>query len=80
MRFWTSWTSAEFLKSYLEVSKGQSFVPRDPESIQLLLDLYLMEKSLYELTYELNNRPGWARIPLHGMLEVLEAPVFSTTV
>jgi maltose alpha-D-glucosyltransferase/alpha-amylase len=34
--------------------------------------VHLIEKSLYEVGYELNNRPGWVRIPLRGLLGVLE--------
>jgi maltose alpha-D-glucosyltransferase / alpha-amylase len=79
MRFWTSWSSAAFLKSYLAVAKGQPFVPQTAENTQLLLDVYLFEKSLYELGYELNNRPDWARIPLHGMLQLLDEPSLATT-
>jgi predicted trehalose synthase len=33
---------------------------------------YLLEKALYELRYELNNRPDWARIPRHGILQLLD--------
>ena len=80
MRFWTTWTGAAFLKSYLAVADGKAFVPQQSEDVQLLLDIYLLEKSLYELGYELNNRPDWARIPLHGMLELLDEPVLATTV
>lgn len=78
MRFWTAWTSATFLKSYLAVAKGHSFVPQQPENTQTLLDVYLLEKVLYELGYELNNRPDWARIPLRGMLQLLDEPVLAT--
>ena len=35
---------------------------------QRLLNAYLLEKALYELLYELNNRPAWVRIPLAGIL------------
>ncbi len=35
-------------------------------------NMYLLEKALYELRYELNNRPDWARIPLHGILQILD--------
>jgi len=35
---------------------------------QILLDAYLLEKALYELLYELNNRPSWVRIPLDSIL------------
>jgi maltose alpha-D-glucosyltransferase/alpha-amylase len=33
-----------------------------------LLDVYLIDKALYELLYELDNRPTWMRIPLWGLL------------
>ena len=36
-----------------------------------LLDLFLIDKALYELNYELNNRPDWVRIPLRGLAELL---------
>ncbi|MGO8753464.1 MAG: maltose alpha-D-glucosyltransferase [Thermoguttaceae bacterium] len=71
MQFWTTWTSAAFLKSYLAVADAQPFVPREPESTLILLDVCLLEKALYELRYELNNRPTWASIPLHGILQLL---------
>ena len=71
MQFWTFWSSAAFLKSYLALADGQPFLPGTRDSIQLLLDVYLLEKALYELRYELNNRPDWARIPLHGIQQTL---------
>jgi maltose alpha-D-glucosyltransferase/alpha-amylase len=39
-----------------------------PQQSQALLAAYLLEKALYELLYELNNRPAWLRIPLAGIL------------
>ena len=53
-----------------------SFLPKgaDAESTtKLLLDVYLMEKALYELVYEINNRPAWVKVPLAGLLELLES-------
>ncbi len=38
-----------------------------------LLELFLLEKAMYELNYEVENRPDWVRIPLRGLLEVLDA-------
>jgi maltose alpha-D-glucosyltransferase/alpha-amylase len=32
-----------------------------------MLDFYLLDKSIYELRYELNNRPDWVDIPLEGI-------------
>ena len=37
-----------------------------------LLELFMLEKVLYELRYEVENRPEWVRIPLAGLHEVLE--------
>ena len=41
---------------------------RRPSKSQALLSAYLLEKALYELLYELNNRPAWLHIPLAGIL------------
>lgn len=69
--FWSGWTSAAFLKGYLELAIGKPFWPQDPEVVRLLFDVYVMNKALYELRYELNNRPDWVEIPLHGLVELL---------
>jgi len=69
---WTLWVSAAFLSSYLGVSAPASFLPRSREELSLLLSVYLLEKSIYELGYELNNRPDWVKLPLRGILQLLE--------
>jgi maltose alpha-D-glucosyltransferase/alpha-amylase len=70
-RFWYRWVSSAFLRAYLaEGSKG-NFLPSKPEHIDVLLNAYLLEKALYEIVYELNNRPDWVRIPLRGVLDLL---------
>jgi maltose alpha-D-glucosyltransferase / alpha-amylase len=43
-----------------------------------LLDFYLLEKTVYELSYELNNRPDWIDIPLEGLVALLNADTHST--
>ena len=40
---------------------------------QGLLGLFELEKALYELSYELGNRPNWAGIPLQGILDWIAA-------
>jgi trehalose synthase-fused probable maltokinase len=70
-RAWERWTGAAFLKGYLAVAGAAPFLPADPVQRAALLDLFLLDKALYELNYELNNRPDWARIPLRGLAEWL---------
>jgi maltose alpha-D-glucosyltransferase/alpha-amylase len=70
--FWYHWVCVTFLKSYLETTKDiPSFAKRGPE-FETLLDIFMLEKSIYELNYELNNRPEWVDIPLDGILEIME--------
>jgi maltose alpha-D-glucosyltransferase/alpha-amylase len=72
-RYWTQWVSAAFLRAYLATLGPGALLPRDPRDLRVLLDAHLLEKALYELGYELNNRPDWVGIPLSGILELMEA-------
>jgi maltose alpha-D-glucosyltransferase / alpha-amylase len=66
--------SAGFLRGYLETADGSGFVPTDREHTAILLDAFLLEKAIYELGYEMNNRPEWVDIPLTGIADVLGDP------
>ena len=44
-------------------------------SMDKLLAVFELEKAVYELRYELNNRPDWVRIPVAGILRMLEEEV-----
>ncbi len=68
---WLNWVSAIFLEKYLEKMSGTDLLPRDPVQLSILLDAYLLDKALYELSYELNNRPTWVEIPVVGILNLL---------
>ena len=70
-QYWQKWVSATFLKMYLEVAGNAIFIPKGREELALLLDVYLLDKAIYELGYELNNRPTWVRIPLDGIAQLL---------
>jgi maltose alpha-D-glucosyltransferase/alpha-amylase len=70
-RVWQLWTSASFLKGYFTTAAGAIFLPTDPVQRASLLDLFLLDKALYELHYELNSRPEWVRIPIRGILGLL---------
>ena len=71
--FWHRWVSAAFLNAYFATSAGGPHVPKDYDQARVLLDAYLLEKALYEVVYELNNRPDWLPIPLRGVLELLNS-------
>jgi maltose alpha-D-glucosyltransferase / alpha-amylase len=71
-QYWQKWVSAAFLKAYMEVSGNSTFIPKGREELALLLDVYLLDKAVYELGYELNNRPTWVRIPLDGISQLLQ--------
>ncbi|MGD8372011.1 MAG: maltose alpha-D-glucosyltransferase [Syntrophobacterales bacterium] len=70
-RFWHVWVSVIFLKAYMEVAINGKFLPESHEELRTLIDTYLLEKAIYEMGYELNNRPDWVRIPLQGIQQLL---------
>lgn len=70
-RFWYENAAAAFSVAYKETAEGQAFLPADWAAFNKLLDLFLIEKVLYELRYEINNRPDWVKIPLAGLNAVL---------
>jgi maltose alpha-D-glucosyltransferase/alpha-amylase len=59
--------SAEFLTAYYTVLDKVAATQADHEP---LLDLFLLEKSAYEICYEAANRPTWLGIPLQGFTEI----------
>ncbi|MBT9329496.1 maltose alpha-D-glucosyltransferase [Paracidobacterium acidisoli] len=69
-RLWEISISAEFLRGYRQVPDHAAVCPQSAEDFDVLLETYLMDKALYELEYELNNRPAWIHIPLAGILSL----------
>ena len=65
---WQRWVRSLYLGRYLDVVEGAGLVPADADDRDLLLDLYQLEKALYELRYELQYRPDWVRVPLGAVL------------
>ncbi|MGH7606784.1 MAG: maltose alpha-D-glucosyltransferase [Gemmatimonadales bacterium] len=72
--YWRAWVSSAFLKAYLKTAGNSDIVPRSRDDITVLLQVFLLEKAVYELAYELNNRPDWALIPLTAIQHLLGTP------
>jgi maltose alpha-D-glucosyltransferase/alpha-amylase len=70
--FWQHWISVRFVQSYLAAAAGASFLPPERRALATLLEAFVLDKALYELHYELNNRLDWVRIPLQSSLRLLE--------
>jgi maltose alpha-D-glucosyltransferase/alpha-amylase len=74
---WAAAAADAYLAGYLESAQGAPFLRSDDREVRLLLSALLLEKALYEVRYELENRPAWVGIPLRGLLQLVqsEAPV-----
>lgn len=70
--FWYKWVCATYLKSYFGHIKKAPFIPASKKEIEFLLNIFILDKAVYELGYELNNRPDWIKVPLKGILQLLE--------
>ena len=68
VRKWEEDSRAAFLAGYEESIRGCAVYPSDAAHARGLINLFTLEKALYELRYELNNRPDWVAIPLRGIL------------
>lgn len=77
---WYHYMSGFFTKSYLETVNGSAILPANSDDLELLMQTYLLEKSIYELNYELNNRPDWVIIPLHGIKSIMNKKNVDSTV
>ncbi|MDR3516606.1 MAG: maltose alpha-D-glucosyltransferase [Azospirillaceae bacterium] len=73
-RDWCRRSVAAFLAGYRAGIDGATCWPADPDGARALLDLLLIEKALYEIDYELANRPTWLGIPVQGIIDLLTLP------
>ncbi len=71
-RFWNLAVSASFLRAYLKALGSSEILPSTSEERRMVLQAYLLNKAIYEIGYELNNRPAWLKIPLQGVLHLLD--------
>ncbi len=69
--YWYTWVSVAFLNAYLDTMSPARLLPAGPDKLELLLESFIMDKALYEISYELNNRPEWVRFTLEGVLNLM---------
>jgi predicted trehalose synthase len=69
--YWSRWVRARFLGEYLTQMHDAPFWPPSSKDAEQLLTVHELEKAVYELGYELNNRPEWVGIPLKGIHEIV---------
>ena len=71
--FWYRHVGSVFLQSYLKTTGTAGFIPQNSEDLQIMLEAYLLDKAVYEVGYELNNRPAWVVIPVRGIKHILKS-------
>lgn len=76
---WSFWIGAAFLAGYLPVAREAGLLPASDEELDAALTAHLLDKAIYELRYELANRPDWAYLPLLGLRFLLRDPRRGTT-
>ena len=70
---WEERAREEFLDGYLETVDRSAACRRRARRPTRLLAVFELEKAVYELRYELNNRPDWVRIPVAGIAAAARA-------
>jgi trehalose synthase-fused probable maltokinase len=71
---WEEQARNHFLAGYLETIDS-GLLPAGQEAMNRLLQVFELEKAVYELRYELDNRPDWVRIPVAGIVRLLDEGV-----
>ena len=71
VREWHQSAISDFLENYWKHAGDAPYLPADEAARRSLLDLFLLQKAVYEAGYEFGNRPAWIGIPLSGILALL---------
>ncbi len=70
--FWAHHLSSFFVKAYLDTVQNSPIIPTDPVERQMMLDTYLLEKAISDLSYELTYRPDLVRVPVRLIKSVMD--------
>jgi len=71
VQVWQGWVSAGYVRAYLGGMAGVPVIPSGTTELRSLLNLYVLEKAVYELGYELSHRPDWVGLPIEGIERLL---------
>jgi maltose alpha-D-glucosyltransferase / alpha-amylase len=71
-RHWQAMVRETFIDAYDAVARQHGLATARDEA-NGLLELFVLEKVVYELNYEVGNRPDWVRIPLRGLVDLLDS-------
>jgi trehalose synthase-fused probable maltokinase len=69
---WEDRARDRFLSGYHR-AVDSALLPPGEQATNQLLSVFELEKAVYELRYELNNRPDWVAIPVSGILRLLDS-------
>lgn len=69
---WQKQATEAFLNGYFQNMAGCASLPDNAADTQKLLDLFVLEKALYEVIYEVANRPDWLAIPMNGLARLID--------
>jgi maltose alpha-D-glucosyltransferase/alpha-amylase len=68
---WVATITQQFLAAYFDTAAGAAFLPPDAADVRLLLNVFVLEKAIYEVGYELSYRPDFLSIPLRAVSRLL---------
>jgi maltose alpha-D-glucosyltransferase/alpha-amylase len=69
---WYHYMSGFFMRAYLDTVGDSPIIPHQKGDLETLLRTFLLQKAIYELNYEVNNRPSWVMVPLRGIQAILD--------
>jgi maltose alpha-D-glucosyltransferase / alpha-amylase len=75
LEIWYKHISNKFIEAYIESSSDSSYLPKEQEQVEALLNVFILEKAVYEIGYEINNRPEWTLIPLRSLVEIVNRAI-----
>jgi maltose alpha-D-glucosyltransferase/alpha-amylase len=70
--FWYWWVGWSYIIAYAKAVREGDLLPQSTPELRVLLKVHLLEKAVHEISWELANRPAWARIPMQAILDLLE--------